>query len=92
MAVAVDHRAKPCGFRFQIESAEIMQHVDRHTAGFNDFGFRQSTRPRFGIDVAADRGYRRDLRERFENFGSADVAGVEDALGSAESFDCFTAQ
>ena len=46
-----------------------------------------SARPRSGVDVAADCGYGRDLRERLEDFWSADVAGVEDAVGSAQRFD-----
>ncbi len=44
-------------------------------------------RPGVGVDVPADRGYGRDLRKRFEDFASADVAGVEDAVGSAQGLD-----
>ena len=45
MAVAVYDHAESGGFGLQVELAEIMQHIDRHAAGFNDFGFRQSARP-----------------------------------------------
>jgi hypothetical protein len=85
MAVAVYHHAESGGFGLQVELAEIVQHVDRNAAGFDNFGFGQSARPGRGVNVAANRGYGRDLRERFQNFGSADIAGVEDAVGSAQS-------
>src|SRR5208282_5175150 len=87
MAVAVHHHAESASSQLQVELAEIMQHIDGNTAGFDDFGFRQSARPDVSVDVTADRGYGRDLRKRFEDFGGANVAGVEDAAGSAKGLD-----
>ena len=87
MAVAVHHHAESGGSQLQVESAEIMQHIDGHAAGFDDFGFRQSARPGVGVDVTADRGDGRDFDKRFEDFASANVAGVEDAVGSAQGLD-----
>jgi len=87
MAVAVYDHAESGGFWLQVELAEIMQDIDGQATGFDDFGCRQSARPRGGIDVAVDRGYGRDLRQRFEDSRSADVAGVEDLVGSAQGFD-----
>jgi hypothetical protein len=92
MAVAVDHHAESGGFRLQVELAEVMHHIDRHAAGFDDFGFRQTARPRGGVDVTADCGYGGNPRERFEDFGRADIAGVEDTVGPAQSFDGFGPQ
>ena len=87
MAVSVYDHAESRGFRRQVELGAIMQDIDGHTTGFDDLGFRQSARPRGGVDVTANRGYGGNLRERFEDFGSADVAGVENAIGYAQSFD-----
>src|SRR5208282_4657172 len=51
---------------------------------FEEFGLGQGARPGGGIDVAADGSHGCDLRERGENFGSAYVSGVKDAVGSAQ--------
>jgi hypothetical protein len=87
MTVAVYDHAEPGGFWLQIEPADIVQHVDGHAAGFDDFGLRQSECPGFDVNVAADRRHRRDECERFEDLGSANVAGVEYAIGSTQGFD-----
>src|ERR1035437_8073381 len=87
MAVAVYHHAESGGSQLQVELAEIVHDIDGHAAGCDDVGLRQSARPDVGVDVTADRGYGRDLRKRFEDFGSANVACVEDAFGSAQSLD-----
>jgi len=92
MAVTVHDYAESRAFRLQIELPQIMQHIDRNVAGFNDLSFGQRARPGVGVDVAADGSYRRDLRECFEDFGCADVAGVEDAVGTAQGFDGFGTQ
>src|SRR5271166_1786166 len=87
MAVAVHHYPESGGFRLQVELSEIMQHVDRHSASFDDLGHGQKARPALSVDVAADRGHRSDLLEHFENFESSNVAGVEDAVGAAQGCD-----
>jgi len=85
MTVSVDHHAQPGRFRLQIETPEIVQHIDRQTAdrqaaGFDDFSFRQGARPRLGINVPADRRDGRNLCQRFEDFRSANVARMQNAV------------
>jgi hypothetical protein len=92
MAVAEYDNAESGRFRLQVELAEIVKDIDGHAAGFNDFSFSQRARPGAGVDVTADRGYGSNLHERFEDFGSADVASVKDAVGPAQGFDGFGAQ
>ena len=92
MAVAVHDHAESGGFWLQVELAKIMQDIDGHAAGFDDFGLRQSARPRSSVDVTADRGYWGNPRERFEDFGRADIAGVDDAVGPSQSVDGFGPQ
>jgi hypothetical protein len=84
--------AESGGFRLQIKFAEIMQNINSHPASLDDFRFWQSARPRLGVDVTADRGYRGNLRQRFEDFERADIAGVKDAVGPTQSFDGFGSQ
>src|ERR1700674_3671225 len=92
MAGAEYDHAESGGFRLQFELTEIMQHINQDAAGFDDLGFRQRARPRGGVDVTADHGYGGNLRERFEDFGGSDIASVENAIGSAQSFDGFGPQ
>ena len=83
MAVAIDDHVKSGGFRLQVESSEIVQHINGDSADFDDFDLRESACPSLGVEVAADRGYRRGLLQRLENFGSADIACVKDAPANA---------
>jgi hypothetical protein len=92
MTVAVDDCVDSCGFGLQIEPSQIMQHVDRDAADFDDFSLRKGSCPRFGVDVAANRSNRSNLRERVEYFRIADVPRMQDAIGSAQSFDSLTPQ
>jgi len=87
VAVAVDDHAESGGLWLLVKLGEIVQHIDRYAIHFDDLGGWQNARPWRGVDVAADRGYGCDLRERFEDFGSAYVSGVEDAIGSAKGLD-----
>src|ERR1039457_4897073 len=92
MTVPVYHDAKSGGFGFQIKLSQIVQHVNRKASSFDHFGLRQCTRPGPSVDIAADRGYRRNFRERFEDLRIADVASVENAIRSAQSLESLGAQ
>ena len=92
MAVTVDDHAESGGFRLQVELREIMKHVNRNASGFDNFGHGQPLRPGLGVDIAADRGNGRDFRQRLQNFRSTNVAGVENALRSAQSLNRFGPQ
>ena len=84
MAMSVDHCTESGGLWLQIESGEIVEHVDRYASDFDYFRCGQRARPWFSVDVAANRGHRRDVCERFEDFRSADVSRVKNAVGSAQ--------
>jgi len=92
MTVAVYHHAEACGLRLQGKLPEIVQQINRNLPGFDDFGFRQTPRPRAGVDITADRGYGCDLRQGIEDFRSTDIASVENEVGSAQSLDRFRSQ
>jgi ATP-dependent DNA helicase RecQ len=87
MAVTVNDNAKFRRLWPQVESTEIVQHVNGYSSRFDDLAFRQSARPRPSVDIAPNRGQRRDLRQSLEDSGSADVASMKNAIRSAQRFD-----
>lgn len=89
MAVPVDHDLESGSFRFQVELRKIVQDIDGNPADLDDFGLRQLARPCSLIDIAANRCDRRKGCERVENFGIAYVAGMNNALTSAQCLERF---
>ena len=57
-----------------------MKHVELEIANGDQFRQRQRHRPRTRVNVAANRQRRRDGAKPFEDFGVADIAGVDDQL------------
>lgn len=88
MAMARDHDLDSGCLWFQIELREIVQHEDGNAGDLDEFGFGQFAGPRRLVDIAADGGNGRDGRELIEDFGSANVSGVNDALRSAQRLQC----
>lgn len=66
-----------------------MQDINRDAGEFYNFCLRQAARPRILVNIAADGGHRGEGCELIENFRGADVAGVNDVLGSAQGFERF---
>ncbi len=92
VAVAVDYCGYACGLGLEVEAGEIVEQVDGCAFGFDEVGFGQGAGPGLGVDVAADCGDRGNLFEGGEDFGGADVAGVEDAVGAREGGEGFGAE
>jgi hypothetical protein len=55
----------------------------------HNLGEGQRSRPRLRIDVATHRRRRRYGAETFEDPGSADITGVDDAIAPAQRIDGF---
>lgn len=53
--------------RLEIESREIVQHVDGNASELDDLSFRQLARPCSLVDIAANSGHRRDGGEFLQN-------------------------
>jgi len=87
--MAKDHHAESGGFRLQIETCQIMQHIDRDAAHLDDFDVCEFARPRGLVNVAANGRHRRDRAQSIENLGRAYVARVNDVLRPAQGFQCF---
>jgi hypothetical protein len=87
VAVAADDSPNAGGRGIEVELIDVVEHVEDGVLDFDDLGFWQALCPGVFVGIAADCGDRGDGCERFENVRSADVAGVDDAVGVAESFE-----
>jgi hypothetical protein len=78
--------------REQVEFLDVMQYMDADTLQ----GQRQVERNRGCpcplVVIPPDGVDRGDVPQRLEDFGSADVAGVNDVADSRECTDCFRAK
>jgi hypothetical protein len=84
VAVPIDHDAESGRFRLQIKLRQVMQDVDGNTAELGHLSLVQFASPGAFIDIAADRGDRRNRGEFVEYFGSANVASMNDVPRSTE--------
>src|SRR5215472_12196026 len=84
MRVAADYRDESCGFGIEIKSLGVMDDVDRHARELDYLGLRKAPCPVLFVDVAADRGYRRDLLQGRNDLRRADIAGMNDMAGAAQ--------
>src|SRR5438552_1276365 len=66
------------GRRVDVELIQDVPDVEAMVADLHDLGFRQVSGPRTPVDVAAHGKHRRELPQRVEDVGTADVAGVDD--------------
>lgn len=89
VAVAANHDVESRSFRFQIELGQVVQHVDGRAAEFDDFGLRKLARPPTFIDVASDRGERRQRRQLLNDLGIANIACVDDVFRPTQNSDSF---
>jgi hypothetical protein len=80
MAVAGDYDLKSRCLGFEIESRQLVQHINGDTVHFENLSLRQLSRPCFFVDVAANRSAGCNSRERFQNLRRADVSRMNDPL------------
>jgi len=97
MGMAVEDDGKFGGSGVEVEGFEIVEQVEVEAgAGLvfdeDDVGFGKLGAGAFAVDVAADRGYRRDLLELGENGGLAHVAEMKDAVDTCEGGSDFRAE
>jgi hypothetical protein len=92
VTVAGDHDVESGGFGLEIEAREIVQDIDGNAGELDDFGFGEFAGPCLLVDVASDRGDGGDGGEFVENFGIADVTGMNDVLRALERSQSFGAQ
>ena len=66
-----------------------MQDVNRHAAEFDNFGLGEPPGPAAFVDVAANGSEGCNCCQFFENFGIADIPGVNDVVRAAQRSDRF---
>ena len=89
MAVPINNHGKSCRLRFQIQFAQVVQHIDRDATNFKHIGRRNLLRPGFPIHIAANGGNRRNLSQLFQDVRIADVSGMNDVVRSAQGGESF---
>jgi hypothetical protein len=71
--------------RIDLQGPQIVQNIDRQNIDrparkSDDLGFGICASPVAGINVSSDRGNRSDAAQRVSNFGTPDVAAVDDVI------------
>jgi len=82
-----DDSLKTCCSRIEVESLDLMHHVEKTRSYLEHLGDRQGLSPRTLVVVPSDRGDRPDLRETVENVGRADITGMDDEDDPCERVD-----
>jgi len=85
VAVAGDHDLESCSFRFRIKLRQIVHHVNRNSRDLDHCCLGQLSRPGNLVDIAANRGDGRDIRELLKNLGRPNVPGMNDMVRVAQS-------
>ena len=62
-----------------------MQNVDRFSRKSHDLGFRVCNSPVVDIHVSSDRGNRGDATQSVYNFGTSDVAAMDDVIDASQA-------
>ena len=89
VTVARDYNAESCGFGFEVESSEIVKHVDGNPAKLDDCRMRQSAGPLAFVDIPPHRCNRSEGCQLVEDLGIACVSSMNDVVGSAQSVERF---
>ena len=66
--------------RIDLQGPQIVQNIDRPARKSDDLGFGICASPVAGINVSSDRGNRSDAAQRVSNFGTPDVAAMDDVI------------
>src|SRR5205823_5536871 len=91
VAVAADDRGESGRLGFEIEVLQNMQDVNGE-ADFKHIGHGNGFRPGAAVHVAANGSDWSDLAQCVENFWVTYVAGMDDAIGSAQRVESFGAK
>jgi hypothetical protein len=73
--------------RIQVESRNVVEHVEMPAVDLDNLGFRQAGRPRFLVDVASFGKDRSESTESFDDLGISDVAGVDQEVTSSQDME-----
>ena len=71
--------------RIDLQSLQIVQNVERFSRKSNDLGFGVCNSPVVDIHVSSDRGNRGDAAQRVYDFGTPDVAAMNDVIDASQT-------
>src|SRR6202012_4407670 len=71
--------------RIDLQSLQIVQNVDRFSRKSHDLVLRVCNSPVVDIHVSSDRGNRGDATQRVDNFGTSDVAAMDDVIDASQA-------
>ena len=71
--------------RIDLQSLQIVQNVDRFSRKSHDLGFGVCGSPVVDIHISSDRGNRGDPAQRVYNFGTSDVAAMNDVIDAGQA-------
>jgi hypothetical protein len=87
--MAGNYDAESGSLRFQIELRQIVQHVDRNSTNLDRLGLGQLTGPCPRVNISADGGEGREVRQFSQNLRCANVSRVNNVCGAAQGLDPF---
>src|SRR6185312_15522566 len=85
-----DHYIKTCAGWMQIHRIHIVNHINCFARKLNHFSFRELTRPRLHIHIAANRRYWRNFPELDNNLRRPEIACVKDMFRPVQCLDRLT--
>ncbi len=80
VGVAADYRIESRSLGFQVEIAEIVEHIEMESQGFDDSGHREFLGPGLSVHIPAHGKHGSNAFELGEDFGRPDISSVNDEL------------
>jgi hypothetical protein len=84
--VSADDNRESRRFGLQVHLRKIVQHIDRNAAELDHLSLRKQAGPWPLVNVSAHRSHRSNLGKLHQYLWRADIAGMNDVLRSAQSF------
>ena len=92
MRMPAHHHLKSRSFRFEIQLVQIVKNVDRDAACFEHIRDGNLAGPGVAINIATNRGNRRNLSQLLQNGWVTDVTRMNDVVRTAKSSQGFRAK
>jgi len=85
MGMTRHHNIDAARDRINLQGLQIVQNVERSSCKPNDLGFGICGGPVANIHVSPDRGHRGDAAQRVYDFGTPDVAAMNNVIDASQA-------